>query len=237
MDRKSKKTATSKEAPKEQYLKIPYHIFNIETLDLREKVLLAHIYSYGIKGCWEGNKRLGKLLRVSERSISRWMARIKKAGYVFWVHPKGRYRTVWAKFHPDVRTAQYLLYIKEKISKEAVIKGHAAEILQRQDCQGAIVKSGVPTSPECVFQVRQNCLHTNNTTIKDTTGKTIAPPSPLPAGGQAPAALEERSEAANRNIERFGKRFGKARTSPKLTDEEDEKRRQNLQKQLAEMKP
>ena len=188
MDRESKKTGKSNDSPKEKYLKIPYHILNIETLDLREKVLLAHIYSYGIKGCWEGNKRLGELFRVSERSISRWMARLKKTGFIFWVHPKGRYRTIWARSHPEVRTAQYLYYIGEKISKEAVIKGHAAKILQRQDCQEGIDKTGVPTSPECVFQVRQNCLHTNNTTIKDTTGKTIAPPAPLPAGGQAPAA-------------------------------------------------
>jgi hypothetical protein len=234
MERKSKKTKTSKDARTEKYLKIPYHILNIDTLDLREKVLLAHIYSYGLKGCWEGNKRLGMLFRVSERSISRWIARLKKSGFIFWVHPKGRYRTIWAKSHSDVKTAQYLYYIDEKISKEAVVKGHAARILQRQDCQGPIDNSVVPTSPECVFQVRQNCLHTNNTTIKDTTAKTIASPAPLPAGGQAPAALEDRKREADSKIERFGKNFGKARTSPKLSAEEDEKRRQYLQKQLAE---
>jgi hypothetical protein len=220
----------------EKYLKIPNHILNIETLDLREKVLLAHIYSYGIKGCWEGNKTLGMLLKVSERSISRWMARIKKAGYVFWVHPKGRYRTVWAKFHPDVRTAQYLLYIKEKISKEAVIKGHAAKILQRQNCQGTIDKTGVPTSPECVFQVRQNCLHTNNTTIKDTTGKTIAPPAPLPAGGQAPAALEDRKHAAQSNISRFCKNFGTGKKWQPPSEKEFNKRRARQHKALAALK-
>jgi len=37
--------------PKERYLKIPYHILNIKRLGLSEKVLLAHIYSFGEKGC------------------------------------------------------------------------------------------------------------------------------------------------------------------------------------------
>ena len=52
MERKSKKIKSRKDARVERYLKIPYHILNIETLDLREKVLLAHIYSFGQKGCW-----------------------------------------------------------------------------------------------------------------------------------------------------------------------------------------
>jgi hypothetical protein len=36
---------------KELYLKVPYHILNIPSLGLCEKALLAHIYSFGEKGC------------------------------------------------------------------------------------------------------------------------------------------------------------------------------------------
>ena len=43
---------------KERYLKIPYHILNLPGLGLSEKVLLAHIHSYGAKRCWESNATL-----------------------------------------------------------------------------------------------------------------------------------------------------------------------------------
>jgi hypothetical protein len=109
---------------------------------------------------------------------------------------KGRYRTLWAKSHPEVKTAQALLYMKEKISKEAVVKGHAAKILQRHHCLEGIDKTGVPTATNQCVQVRQNCPHINNTTIKDTIKETTAPPSPLPAGGQAPAVLDGENQAA-----------------------------------------
>jgi len=44
-----KNQTNGKNKPKELYLKIPYHILNIPGLGLCEKVLLAHIYSFGEK--------------------------------------------------------------------------------------------------------------------------------------------------------------------------------------------
>jgi len=216
----------AKKHPKEPYLTIPYHILNNPALDVGERVLLAIIYSYGVKGCWASNETLGKIFFIKKRAISQWMSNLKKAGCIFWVHPKGRYRTVWAKTHPDVRAAQELLYMGEKISKEAVIKGHAAKILQRTESPGGIVEMCAPTAHFDCIQVRTNVLHTNNTTSKDTIKKTTAPPSPLPAGGQAPAVLEQRKQVSDSNIRRFCNNFGKADTSFKLSDQEWERRRQ-----------
>ena len=59
----------------ERYLKIPYHILNIAELGLSEKVLLAHIYSFGDKGCWQSNATLAdifsrKSLQFSLRPVN-----------------------------------------------------------------------------------------------------------------------------------------------------------------------
>jgi hypothetical protein len=217
-----------KKEPKELYLKIPYHILNIPGLGLCEKVLLAHIYSFGEKGCWQSNATLGEIFMVDGRTISRWLARLKKNSLVLWVHPKGRYRTIWAKSHPNVKTGAALSYMGEQISKEAVISGHAAAILQRQNCPGGIDRSVLPTATNQCIQVGQNCPHTNNTTKKDIISQTTAPPSPLPAGGQAPAVLAERKAAAVRRIEEFKKQFGIAkRPREPLSEQEIQNRKQS----------
>ena len=121
-----------KKKHKELYLKIPYHILNIKNLGADEKMLLAHIYSFGQKGCWQSNATLGEIFYVDGRTVSRWVARLKKFSLILWVHPKGRYRTIWAQSHPQVKGAQTLQYMNEQISKKAVISGHAAAILLRQ---------------------------------------------------------------------------------------------------------
>jgi len=235
MAEKKSKTA-EKAKPKEQYLKVPYHILNIRDLGLAEKILLAHIYSFGEKGCWQGNATLGEMFFVDGRTISRWVTQIKKSGHVFWVHPKGRYRTIWAKSHPAVSQASTLLYMGQEISKEAVVKGHAATILLRQDCRGGIDRAVAATTTNRCIQVRQNCPHTNNTTIKETIGNTTAPPAPLPAGGQAPAVLVERRRTDVRHIEDFKKSFGIARIVRKpLSERQIEQRRQKLKAALLAM--
>ena len=125
-----------KTKPKEQYLKLYYYMLGMEGISLVETFFLAHIHSYGIKGCWQGNETLGKMFFTSARSISKWLANLKKHNLVYWVH------------------------------------------------------------------------HTNNTTNKDTIRATIERPLPLPAGGQAPAALEQRTEARLDLIDNFKHKFG-----------------------------
>ena len=84
------------------------------------------------------------------------------------------------------------------------------------------------------IQVGRNLPHTNNTTGKDTISGTTATPAPLPAGGQAPALLEDRKAEHRSNIERFKDRFGscRGRLTPGLTPAEFEKRKNDLRKTL-----
>ncbi|RKY24001.1 MAG: hypothetical protein DRP62_04765 [Planctomycetota bacterium] len=51
----------------------------------------------------------------------------------------------------------------------------------RQNCSSDFGKSAI--------RLRQKCGTTNNNTNRETNRAIIAPPAPLPAGGQAPAAL------------------------------------------------
>ncbi|MBN1973423.1 MAG: hypothetical protein JW787_07270 [Sedimentisphaerales bacterium] len=224
--------------PKELYLKVPYHILNLDGINLSEKMLLSHIYSYGVNGCWESNETLGITFMVDERSISRWVKNLKKNSLVYWVHPKGRYRTLWAKSHLEVKEAKELLYMGEKINKEAVINGHAAQILLGQNCRGGIDKTVVPTATKDVFQVRQICLHINNTTNKDIIERTIEQPPPLPAGGQAPAALAQRTQARQETIDNFKQKFGfgKMGTFTPMPDNQFQERVRQQRNALLELK-
>ena len=69
-------------------------------------------------------------------------------------------------------------------------------------------------------------MDSNNITIKETTKQTSAPPSPLPAGGLAPAVLAEQKKADQLRIEQFKKTFGMGRKAYRpLNEEKFEKRR------------
>ena len=193
--------------PKEFYRKIPYHILNIPGLGLCEKVLLAHIYSFGVKGCWQSNATLGAMFMVCPRTISLWIARLARSNLIQIKSPKGYYRTIWAKSHPEVSEASLLWYRKQKVpnpDKETTI--HRA-------------KSG--------DRPGKNLRTTNNKTIRETISQTTAPPTHLPAGGQVPAVLTERKSAVVRSIEEFKKQFGhgKRRSEP-LSEKEINDRRQ-----------
>ena len=95
--------AKSKKNSSERYLKISYSILNLRDISLCQKILLAHIYSFGWKGCYQSNKTLAEIFMVSPDTISRWIASVRK--YLYIKNPKGYYRTMWAKVHPDVQAA------------------------------------------------------------------------------------------------------------------------------------
>jgi hypothetical protein len=232
---------SEKQSKKSNGLWIPYPILNIpkDKLGFGEKVLLAHIYSFGQKGCWQGNETLGKMFFVTERTISTWVAKIKQAGCILWVHPKGRYRTIWAKSHPDVIAANALHYMGEEISKEAVVTGHAAEILQRRNLPGYSEEICVPTTKNDCNQVRRNFPHTNNTSNKDTNTNTHAVDLPLPAGGQASQLLKDRKAGVMAQVEQQTKSFGLGarRRTPELTPAERERRRQAQKRALLAGQP
>jgi Mn-dependent DtxR family transcriptional regulator len=203
----------TKSCTKERYLKIPNHILNLRGVSLAEKVLLAHFYSFGAKGCWQSNATLAEMFMTSPSSISRSIAALKKAGLIAIRAPKGWHRTIWARSHPQVPAAQ---------------PPHLRKTLQevRQKGTSELVKSAI--------RVTQKCTTTNNNTIIDNNKDTTTTPSPLPAGGQAPALLADRRAQALERIAAFTKGFGRT-PHQRMTPQEFEQRRRQMIKALRSM--
>jgi len=192
----------------ELYLKVPYKILNISGISLAEKLLLAHIYSFGAKGCWQSNKTLAEMFMVSVASIKRWLSSLGK--YISVKNPKGYYRTIWAKSHPEV---------KKSVSRWVKNEPHVA-----QKCASDRVKNELPLA--------RKCATTNNKTIKENYKRNTATPSPpLPKG--APALLSQRGEDADEKIQHFVKNFGREKKKFKpMPEEQFQKRKQAQMKAL-----
>ncbi len=107
---------------KAYYVKVPCSLINLprSELDFGPKWLLAHIYSFGTCGCWQSNETLAKFFDVSPRTISLWVGRLKKGRYILWIDPKGMQRTVWAKEHPEVKSAQTLVCRGNRVLKSVI---------------------------------------------------------------------------------------------------------------------
>ncbi|MFQ6034387.1 MAG: hypothetical protein ACE5NM_00880 [Sedimentisphaerales bacterium] len=183
---------------KEPYLKIPAHILNLTQIGLREKVLLAHIYSFGTKGCWQSNETLAQILMVSAPTISRWLRRIKRFVYVR--HPHGYSRTLWARSHPDV-----IETVRIKSAQGP-----------NQNCGSDRIKSAI--------LVNQKCVATNNNTITEDNYRTTASPSPPPPR-PASATLDWRRQQAAADLEKFKKHFGRVPKLKPLSPQQFDKRR------------
>jgi len=197
---------------KEPYLKIPAHILNLGQIGSGEKILLAHIHSFGVRSCWQSNQTLAQIYMVSVPTICRRLNRIKDFIYV--KHPHGRGRRLWSKSHPDVIEAVRSGVKLDQILPANLIKSGELAV---QNCTNNPIKSAI--------LINQKCVPTNNHTITDTKKDTIASPSPLPAGGQASATLAYRMQSAACEIENFKRRFGRAGKAVKMTPQQFEQRR------------
>ena len=136
--------------------------------------------------------------------------------------PKGYYRTIWVKSHPDVIAAHIEFRKADKTTPLHLIKNDKHV---NQNCVSDFIKSAIP--------LNQKCLTTNNKTIKETTQETSATPAPLPAGGQAPALLAERKAQLAVKVANIYERFGRSmQPRPQLTPEEFERRRREAIEQF-----
>ena len=206
-----------KKGHRERYLAITYSILNLRGIGLCQKVLLAHIYSFGPKGCYQSNKTLAEIFMVSADTISRWIADVRTHLYI--KNPKGYYRTMWAKTHTEVQAAVGSRRISDK----------ACPVHSGKSEQHVEQKSGSDLS-KSETGLTQRCETTNNNTNKETNKETTTPLPPMPAGGQAAAVLTDRKRQMQAEVEKFKKSFG--RTAPRLTKEQFEQRRQKMLKAL-----
>jgi len=203
----------------EPYLKIPNHILSLAKLRSLDKMLLAHFYSFGSRGCWQSNATLAKIFMVSPATITRSIALLRNAQLVGISSPKGRYRTIWASTHPDVRAAR---------------QGHRRKTCRdvNQNDEHVNQNAHVKLSKTAV-RVSHRCSTTNNITITENNNRTTATPPPLPAGGQASALLDDRKGRRLAGLEALKRRLKLAR-APRtvMSAEEFEQRRQKQMQAL-----
>lgn len=192
---------------KEPYLKIPDHILRIRELGPGEKMLLAHIYSFGVRGCWQSNQTIADIFMVSPATIRRWLSRIKIFCYV--KSPKGYYRTIWIKSLFDAKLLK---------NEQDPARNHASDL----------VKSA--------HRPAQKCATTINNTITENYNRTIASPPPLSGLGRTPATLKYRNEVAKAGAKEFLAKFGgyKPRWEP-LPPEEAARHRAKMLAQMDAM--
>ena len=200
-------------------------ILNIRELNSSEKILLAHFDSFGEKGCYQSNDTLAKLFMTKPRTIRGRIAKIKTGGFVYVKNPKGYYRTIWVKSNPEVMAAVKLWYRGKQIDKPK-------EGGQKLPTKAA--KTGHPSRQKDVFRHGKNLPTTYTDTCTETKKETMATPTPLPAGGQAPALLEDRQNECVSQVEQLKKSFGsgRGRWTPELTAAELEQRRQAQKRAL-----
>lgn len=202
---------------------IPNEIRNIplSILDHLGKQIFAHIFTFGAKGCYQSNETMAEIFMVCARTVGRRIAAIKKAGLVYVKCPKGYYRTLWAKSHPDVKEAVKLWYYNREIPKSLLESGQKLSGSLRQGCPSELDRVGQVTATKRVFPPGQGCPPTNTETRKETNRDTAAD-LPLPAGGQANRLLTDRKAAATAKIERLGWLLGSGvrKEAVKLTPDE-----------------
>ncbi len=180
----------------ERYLKTPYSIFNMPDLKQREKTLLAYIYGFGENGCWQSNRTLARVFFCNPRTIQRSLRSLGK--YLSVKCPKGHYRTMWAKDHPDVKAGMQK-WMKDQAERQDNSR-QKQSIVVRQFCRTTHDKTVVLPHDKTVALLRTLGL-----------SKKLAPPTPLPAYGQASAVLHDRKSQARSTIRETLDGFGQRR--------------------------
>lgn len=176
----------SKSKPVRRYLKIPYDILRRADISLVDKVVYAHIFGFGLRGCWASNASIGQAICVSPNTVSRSVVRLYKTGAIYVHNGESFYRTMWAVSHPAVADAMFLPYQHNNIGKhQAMYNGQKDSSLLHQNgevaCQngGRLHQNGEVTSP--------NWCGNKKETTKELKKETTATSSPSPVKRATPS--------------------------------------------------
>jgi len=88
--------------PKKLY-RLPKWIWNpnFRILTLSEKIFYAYLFGFGPDTCWEWNWRLAERFGVTERTIQRWLSKLKDNGFIWIQKPYGKDRKLHARPFPS----------------------------------------------------------------------------------------------------------------------------------------
>lgn len=105
----------------EAFLIVPAFVWRRRDLSDSQKMLLSHIWSFGVNGCWQSNQTLANLFNVTPRQITTRVASLAAAGCLLWIHTANQNRTLWAVEQPDVAAADALPYRSQMVLKTALL--------------------------------------------------------------------------------------------------------------------
>ena len=146
---------------------VPDRILTLSGFPWGAKLLLAYISAYGMNGCWRSNDAFAKVFGVSDRTVSDWLEKLKAGRQLLWRHPKGRYRTLWDRNHPDVRAASSLPYRDQLIPKNRLGSATESNDQVHKNLRSYSAKTCEVTPQEQRDQVRKNMRHNRkNHTVK-----------------------------------------------------------------------
>ena len=206
--------------PEERYLKVPFHVVNHPGLNDGERWLLAWLYSFGGKGCWQSNEQLAEVLFTSPVTITRRIAKLNRLNLLHMKAPKSAYRRIWVKSHPEVE-AITTAWSKAQPHQKCVSNLIKNDEVPNQKCVSNLIKN--------VAQPHQKCSTTTKD-YKSTIKETTAPPSPLPARGQAQAVLADRVAQTVKMVSDWGKSFGRPKAKKLPKEDFGQKRERELKK-------
>lgn len=174
-ERIAKKDSFLKYKWEDGWIGIPRHILQDVILSDSQKILLAYIYWFGIRGCWEKDYDIGQRFGWDVKKTNRIVQSLLTKDKLYIKSPGSKYRTLWAKCHPSVQKAEYLLYMGKKWLKPP--KG----VLVEKRCSP---RNGSVTTPRASKLLPQKCPSTDiNKVINRDTKIEDTSPSPLPADG------------------------------------------------------
>jgi hypothetical protein len=188
----------SKNKVGERFLAVVYSVLARSDINDSEKLLLAHIWSYGAKGCWETNETMATMFNVTPRQVTTRVGRLKNAGCLLWLHGKNYHRTLWARQHPNVVKASVLPYRGQMILKESLYSGHNGTAPPGRNLPGNIEADFHVTRKDRCKPPGRNLPETKNTTRREITRST-GPPS---AQTRAPALLEAQRQRAKEELDK-----------------------------------
>lgn len=155
---------------KKEGLWVPKEFTIVTNLNWGEKMILAHIFSFGTRGCYQCNGTLAKLYGVCDKTISRIVNKLIVDEEIIVKAPRSQYRTLWACSHPQVKAGEPLTYVGKLIRNPL-----------GQKCPSRLGNNGKVTGTKSNQSPPPKCPSTYKGTYK----KTITMSSPSPAVGQA----------------------------------------------------
>jgi len=198
--KQKKKTEGKTKRRSEGVLTPGYIIIPAEIEALPKKVLSStgkrwygHVYSFGIKGCWESQTKHARKYEVTDRTVIRWSRVLEGLAEILRLNLRGNWGCVWALRHPEVQKLKFLEHEGIKVRNPAY-NGVSGEERPPTWVSGD-PRHALQGTPDMGMYKPPTWMSDNYYRTK----KLTSAAEPLPAEGQAQRLKEEELRRAERD--------------------------------------